>query len=56
MAGAERARKPPRHAEKVGAVCRSSDDEQSSAMTPEKTRRQMAGSFLTRWNVWNAVK
>lgn len=39
-----------------GPLCRSSDDEQSSAVTPEKTRRQMAGSFLTRWNVWNAIK
>lgn len=37
-------------------MCRSSDDEQSSAVTPEKTRRQMAGSFLTRWNVWNAIQ
>ena len=39
-----------------GPVCRSQDDEQSSDVTPEKTRRQMAESFLTRWNVWNAIK
>ena len=38
-----------------GPVHRSANDEQSSGVTPEKTRRQVAGSFLTKWNVWNAI-
>ena len=51
----EQGNRPGMH-RRWGPVCRSSDDEQSSAVTPEKTRRQMAGRFLTRWNVWNAIK
>lgn len=54
--GAKRVRKSARHAEKVGAHVQELRWWAELSRDPEKTRRQMAGSFLTRWNVWNAIK